>query len=186
MKNIVLLLLTISFYSCSKQNPGDDKTCPNYVKGDIMVGIKNTASIQETFMFFNKLNLQIDEMNGFFYTSPYPKDSLISLLTYLNTKPYINTRGFSANAYVHYQTGIINVATVFFNMNSANQQDLIKTIQALKLVDTKGDTKNVFLKVPVGQETYWIKKLKENGIVTWAELNCIEQILPFMRKAHAE
>jgi len=122
-------------------------------------------------------------MNGFFFTSPYPKDSLTSLITYLNTKPYIYTRDFSASAYVHYQTGAINVVTFFFNMNPVNQQDLIKTVQALKLVDTNGDTKDIVLKVPVGEETYWLKKLRENGMVTWTQLNCIEQILPFMRKA---
>jgi hypothetical protein len=162
------------------------KTCPDYVKGDLIVGIKNITSIQDVFRLFNKLNLPIDQMDGFFFSSPYPKDSLASLITYLNTKLYINTRGFSANAYVHYQTGTINVVTFFFNMNPVNQQDLIKTVQAFKLVDTKGDTKNIVLKVPVGQEIYWLKKLKENSMVTWTELNCIEQILPLMRKASDE
>jgi hypothetical protein len=181
----IFILLALYIISCKKEST-PIKTCPDYVKGDVIVGIKNTTSIQEVFTLFSKLNLPIDQMDGFFFTSPYPKDSLTSLITYLNTKPYIHTRDFSANAYVHYQTGIINVVTSFFNLNPVNQQDLVKTIEALKLVDTKGDTKDLFLKVPVGQETYWLKKLKENDMVTWTELNCIEQILPFMRQTSAE
>lgn len=181
----IFIFLSLYIISCKKESTPIN-TCPDYVKGDVIAGIKNTTSIQEVFTLFNKLNLPIDQMDGFFFTSPYPKDSLTSLIAYLNTKPYINTRDFSANAYVHYQTGIINVVTLFFNMNPVNQQDLVKTVQALKLVDTKGDTKNILLKVPVDQEKYWLKKLKENSMVTWTELNCIEQILPFMRKASPE
>ena len=118
-------------------------------------------------------------MSGFFYTSPYPKDSLSILISYLNTKSYINTRDFSASAYVHFQTGIINVTTFFFDMNSTNQQDWINTKNLLKLFNTQGDTKDIVLKVPVGQEKYWLNALKQNNIVKWTELNCIGQIQPF-------
>ena len=178
MKNIALLIFILSIFSCSKRKLQNDDTCSNYVKGDVVVGIRNTASIEEVFSLFYKLNLQIDQMGGFFYTSSYPQDSLTSLITYLNTKSYINTRSFSASAYVHYQTGIINVVTFFFNMNTINQQDWIRTEETLKLADTKGVTKNIVLKVPIGQEKYWLNKLKENSIITWTELNCIGQFQP--------
>lgn len=178
MKSILLVFLIISLFSCSKDKLQNDSSCTDYEKGDVIVGIKNTASIEEAFSLFNKLNLQVDELDGFFYTSPFPQDSLTSLLAYLNTKSYINTRNFSADAYVHYQTGIINVVTVFFNMNIINQQDWIKSEKALHLVDTNGGTKYIVLKVSVGQEKYWVNQLKENSMVTWTELNCIGQVQP--------
>lgn len=179
MKKIASYFVIVSvLISCSKTTSSDSNNCANYVKGDVVVGIKNTASIEDVFSLFNKLDLKIDEMSGFFYASPYPQDSLTSLLNYLNTKPYINTRDFSASAYVHYQTGIINVTTFFFDMTLENQQDWISSKQSLNLTDTKGDTKNILIKVASGQENYWLKTLKQYNIVTWTELNCIGQFQP--------
>ena len=115
MKRIFFIVLIINlFSSCSKDKT--DNTCSNYVKGEIIVGIKNTASIEEVFSLFNTLNLKIDQMSGFYYTSPYSPDSLASIINYLNTRPYIITRNFSANAYIHFQTKEINVTTTFFDM----------------------------------------------------------------------
>ncbi|MBS1759372.1 MAG: hypothetical protein JST23_04535 [Bacteroidetes bacterium] len=177
MKKFASFLISICLLaSCSKIASDSNNSCPNYVKGDVLVGIKNTASIEEVFSLFNQLNLEIDEMTGFYYTSPYPQDSLTVLINYLNTKPYINTRNFSASAFVHYQTGIINVTTLFFDMTLPNQQDWINNEKSLQLTDTKNDTKNIFIKVAPGQENYWLKKLKNYNIVSWAELNCIGQI----------
>ena len=178
MKKSFFLFLIIGFFSCTKDKTESDNLCPNYVKGEVVVGIKNTTSIENVFSLFDQLNLQIDEMNGFFYTSPYPQDSLTNLISFLNTKSYINTRDFSASAFVHYQTGIININTIFFDMDPDNQQDWVKTEKSLGLTDTKGDTKNIVLKVPAGQEKYWLDNLKTNSIVTWTELDCIEQLHP--------
>ena len=163
--------------SCSKNKI--DSTCPDYEKGSVIAGIKNTASVEDVFSLCNRYGLQIDEMAGFFYTSPYPKDSLPGLVSYLDTKSYIDTRGFSGSAFVHYQTEIINVTTLFFDMNVSNQQDWINTKKLLKLVDTNGDTKDIVLKVPVGQEKYWLAALKQNKIVTWTELNCLNKMQLF-------
>ncbi|MBS0425617.1 MAG: hypothetical protein JSR71_14710 [Proteobacteria bacterium] len=179
MKKIASFLVSLIFLiSCSKITSDTNNNCSDYVKGDVIVGIKNTAPIEDVFSLFNKLDLKIDEMSGFFYASPYPHDSLTSLINYLNTKPYINTRNFSASAYVHYQTGIINVTALFFDMTIENQQDWISSKKSFNLVDTKGDTKNILIKVASGQENYWLKALKNYNIVTWTELNCIGQFQP--------
>ena len=82
MKSILLVFLLISLFSCSKDKLQNDSNCPNYEKGNVIVGIRNTTSIEEAFSLFNTLNLQVDELDGFFYTSPDPQDSLTSLLTY--------------------------------------------------------------------------------------------------------
>jgi hypothetical protein len=180
MKKIVAVFFIIGIFSCSKSGSNTSNSgCDNYVKGEVIAGIKNTTSIEDAFSLFNSLDLPIDEMNGFFYTSPYSKDSLANLISYLNTKSYINARGFTASGFIHYQTGIINLTNIFFDMNAVNQQDWINTEKTLNLVDTKGGTKNIVLKVPVGQEKYWLGRLKESHMITWTELNCIEQIQLF-------
>jgi hypothetical protein len=144
------------------------------------VGIKNTASIEEAFSLFNKLNLQVDQVSGFYYTSPYPKDSLANLIAYLNTKPYINTRNFSAtvsSVYSDYQTGVVTITNSLFGMTVTNQKDWINSKKLLMLVDKKTASKDISLKVPIGMEKYWLVKLKEYSIVTWTEFNCMIRIV---------
>jgi len=178
MKRVALFFLLAGIISCSKDDTSTDNTCSNYVKGDVLVGIKNTASMEDAFSLFNGLDLKIDEMSGFFYTSPYPADSLPNLIAYLNTKPYINARGFSANgSYIHYQTGEINIAPLFFDMTINNQKDWISIKKSLKL--SAGDAeKNVLIKVTPGTEQSWLKKPKNYNIITWTELNCFAEIIP--------
>lgn len=174
MKRISFIVLIISlFSSCSKVK--SDTTCSNYVKGEIIVGIKNTASIEDVFSLFNTLNLKIDQMSGFYYTSPYSQDSLTSIISYLNTRPYINARNFSATAYIHYQTKEINVTSIFFDMNISNQRDWIRSRNYLNLVETKDVSKNILVKFAPGQEHNWLKRLEGYNIVEWVELNCIGQ-----------
>lgn len=152
MKKIATFLTLMSLLvSCTKtRNDSNNNNCPDFVKGDVIVGVKNTASIEEVFTIFNHLGLRIDEMSGFFYTSSYPQGSLAAIIDSLNTKSYIQTRGFSASAYVHYQTGIIYVTSLFFDMTLNNQKDWLFSKKYLKLTDTKGNTKNILVKVIPG------------------------------------
>jgi hypothetical protein len=180
MKKYILSFFIILVLSCSKNandKMTDDDMCPDYIKGSVGASIKNTAAIEEAFTLFNNLKLQLDEMGGFLYTSPYPKDSLSSINSLLKTKSYINVRGFSAGAYMNDQTGVMIVEITFFNMNAANQQDWIKTKNILKLIDTQGPMKFVLLKVPVGEEKSWVARLGQNSIVTWPSLVCKAQLL---------
>ena len=133
--------------------------------------------MEDAFSLFNDLNLKIDEMSGFFYTSPYPADSLANLISYLNTKPYIKARGFSAAGYTHYETGKINITPTFFDMTINNQEDWISTKKSLNLSDGDAE-KYILIKVPSGTEHSWLKTLKKHDIVTWAELNCIGEFQP--------
>jgi hypothetical protein len=71
MKRVALFFLLAGIISCSKDDTSTDNTCSNYVRGNVLVGIKNTASMEDAFSLFNGLDLKIDEMSGFFYTSPY-------------------------------------------------------------------------------------------------------------------
>lgn len=180
MKKLFLYLALIPFFSCSRNGDSkSDNTCDRYVPGNVIAGIKSTVGAEEVFGLCNSLGLQIDQMTGFYYTSPYPKDSIPSLIAFLNTKPYITTRGFSAtpsNIFAHYQTGIVKVLISFWDMTPANQQDWIKTKNALKLENEPND-RNMLLLVPAGKEKSWADKLRLYNIVTWTELNCYVQLI---------
>jgi hypothetical protein len=96
----------------------------------------------------------------------------------LNSKPYINTRGFSASVWAHYQTGVVYNTTILWDMTILNQQDYIQTKNSLRMTDKLSSTKNILIKVPVGQEVFWKDKFKSFSWVRWTDLNWIVRFEP--------
>jgi hypothetical protein len=119
-------------------------------------------------------------MFGFLFTSPWPTDSIPSMDTLLNTKPYIKSNAFSASVWLNVVTNVLTVSNPYWNMDTASQQDWLKTKKALGLTPTLGGSNqlggNIMVKVPVGQERRWLEDLKASPLVTWAELNCYMDI----------
>lgn len=160
----------------------DTSRCTEYVAGDVAVGIKATADIDAVFAWINSTGLHISQVNGFTYVSGLPADSLAYVNRTLLAKPYLNARGFKAgNAYVLAADRKIRVGDVLFDMTPANQADWLRTRQTLQLVDEGAarcqSCKDIFLKVPVGVEKYWAQELARHPAASWAELNCIGQIV---------
>ena len=178
MKTVAFLLFLVCLVSCSKKNDQDAAVyCPEFVKTNVIAGIRNTATVEEVFAFFNTLQLRIDMMSGFFYASPYPVDSIFSLKAQFSQKAYINKGGFTPSVWAHYQTGVVQVTNLLWHMDVANQQDWIAIKNALNLSDTHGDTKNVLLIVPEGREKEWAATLRQSNLVKWTELNCKVRVL---------
>ena len=92
------------------------------------------------------LNLPISQMFGFLFSSPWPTDSIPSMDTLLNTKPYIKSNGFAASVWLNV---VSNVLTVSNQLGGY-----------------------IMVKVPVGKEGRWVEDLKTSPLVSWAELNC--------------
>jgi hypothetical protein len=175
MKNVLAFLLLISVcFSCTKTDKYNN--CEHYIRGDLSVGIKDGVPIEEVFSLFNRLDVKISKMSIYSYTSPYPQDSLASLVSYLRTKPYFEQGTLSPNGV--FLGGVILLSTHFFDMTPANQQDWIATKNALHLTEKPGLTKSVLLKVPEGKEKIWVFKLRPYDMVVWAELNCIGSARP--------
>ena len=51
-------------------------------------------------------------------------------------------------------------------------------LDELELSDRNGNTKNMLIKVPEGEELYWLTELKKYEIVKWTALNQIGGIGP--------
>ncbi len=182
MKNAIYFLLLVLLVACKKHSDQDVNTCPDYVPGDLVVGIASSATLEDAFFIFTAYGLSIEQADGFLYTSPYPADSAASLAAYLDTKPYIHAHGFgvgSGNVFVHYQTRVLQVALTYWDMNGVNQHDWTVTHRALQLTRVASPFQYLVLRVPAGQELQWLKKVRTNTITTWAELNCRNQMRPF-------
>jgi hypothetical protein len=145
------------------------------VPGEIIVGIQSGITAEELFIRVNPYHLIIDQMNGFFYTTDIPADSVDYLNNFLDTKPYILTRQFGAQVWPHYETNILHNTTILFDMTLTNQADFLQTMENLRMADEHSTTKNILLKVPVGREVYWRDKFAGFSWVTWSDLNYIGQ-----------
>ncbi|WP_026730006.1 hypothetical protein [Flavobacterium denitrificans] len=177
MSKILTLSIVVFFlFSCSSENaettpPPTDKT-KNSEKVNLAIGIKKDADIREVFKVLNELKFDILQMNGFFFKSDIPKSGVEDLINTLNEKPYIKTGAWAATPGSVYYIESENktfIGNIFFDMNVANQNDLLDLIASLKLQDGSIDTKNIYLGIPEGTQTYWKTKMKEYSFVKWTE-----------------
>jgi hypothetical protein len=165
-----MYFIAVLALSCKKNNT-ENKVERDFVKGDVLVGIDSTLKLERLFAYVNPLNVTIDHITGYVYTTTMTKDSIPFIKATLNSKSYVNTRGFSATVWPHYQTDIVYNTTNLWNMTLANQQDYIQTKKFLKMTDKPSSTKYMLIKVPIGQEIYWKNKFKTFSWVQWADLN---------------
>lgn len=173
MKNILTLsIISILFFSCSKDDTKIEPIPVNSSEVNLAIGIKKDADLNLVLNTLNGLNFDIRQMNGFFYNSNTPASGVSNLINLLNQKTYINTGAWSATPYSVFfnqaenKTQILNS---FFNMNLANQTDLINLITSLNLEDRLSETKNIYLSVPIGTHTYWKTKMMTYSFVKWTE-----------------
>jgi hypothetical protein len=180
MKNLFLFFSFASFLfniSCSDDTIAPDNSL-QYVKGDVIVGITAQTEIEAVFDLMNELNLTIDHMSGFDYLSPWPQDSIESLIQYFSSISYLNKNGFGPFVFYSELDNKITVLPYLYDMNLNNQTDWLIHLGKMELIDCKGNFKNLLLIVPEGTEIFWVEKLKEYEIVRWTQLNYIGGIVP--------
>ena len=171
-------------FGCKKNSAGNPSPrqqpfCDSFVPGHVLVGYNNTVPMEEVFAYANANGLSIVQMTGFDFTSPRPADSIPSLQTLFNSKPYINSHGFLANIFADYRTRVVTIDNIYWDMTVSNQQDWVSTKNALGLTPVMGDSTNtpyILLQVPAGLEKYWALNLRTNNRVKWTELDCYMQI----------
>lgn len=174
MKNIMLLsILVILLVSCSKENSEIETVIPvNSTEINLAIGVKENANLSVVFNTLNDLHFDIRQMNGFFYNSNTSANGVNTLINLLNEKPYINTGAWRATPYsVYYypEENKTRITNSFFNMNLANQTDLINLVSSLHLEDRLSETKNIYLSIPVGTQTYWKTQMMKYPFVKWTE-----------------
>ena len=133
--------------------------------------------MQSVFTLTNSLNLTIINIDGYVYKSPFTKDSIASLTTYLNTKKYIDTFQFKAGV-VFTVYGYTAIECRYQYMDITAQNDWINTMQELNLTEvipTSDTMKDAFVNVPIGQEQALMDILRKDPIVSWVDLNYIDR-----------
>jgi hypothetical protein len=174
LKSTFLILILASIFSACEDGVGPAADKRDFVRGDVIIGIKTDVSINAVFDLMNERDVTIDQMSGFFYYSTLSNDSLDYVIHTLQNKAYCNRGGFKGgSAYVHALDNRIVVTQIFFDMDLDAQQDWVSTIDKLKLHDLGNDTRNLVIEVNPGTEKFWMKKFKEHPYVKWAELNYI-------------
>jgi hypothetical protein len=174
-KILTLSIITILLFSCSADNSEKAETetiLENSSTMNFAIGIKKDADLGLVFKTLNALHFDIRQMNGFTYTSYASENTVQVLRDKLNEKPYINTGTWSATTssvfyYApEYRTYIVNS---FFNMNEANQSDLLNLISTLKLKDNLSEQKNIQLSIPEEKVKHWKTQMLKYPFVKWTE-----------------
>lgn len=169
---LYIVFIAVFTFSCKKEST-EDKIDRDFVKGDVLIGIDSTIGLEQLFTSINPFDLTVDQITGYVFTTTIPSDSIQYIKAVLNSKPYINTRQFSASVWAHYQTDIVHNTTILWDMTVQNQQDYIQTKNFLRMTDKLSPTKNMLIKVPIGQEVFWKDKFKTFTWVRWTDLNWI-------------
>jgi hypothetical protein len=172
-----LLLLGLGITIACKKESAEPV---EFEKGKVLIGIKDGVAIDRAFRLADSLNLSINQMNGFYYRSGLPNDSVAYINRLLLAKPYLNKGGFTgSNARVNVVTKQLEVLNLFFDMTVARQQDWLTTMPQLQLTPLPTTTAYMSLQVPDGQEQAWLLKLSRSNMVKWAELNYYSKIALF-------
>lgn len=164
--------LLVFLLSCKKESKNNTTPPPNAAESNIAIGVKKDASLNTVFQTLNNLHFDIRQMNGFGYNSTTTAAGVTSLINLFNQKQYVNTGAWKATPYTIYffaPENLTRVVNTYFNMNGVNQADLLHTIDSLGLVDRQGETKNMYLSVPEGTESYWKTQLLGYPFVKWTE-----------------
>lgn len=171
MKSFSLILIAVlALTACKKKQ---EAPVHEYVKGDVLAGIKEDVPIDSAFTVINRLGLYIKVIYGFTYAVPYPENKLDSVRAVLKAKPYTDSTNWKAKISYQAKWNQNVYFSNFFNMDSTNQADWLATMRKMNFTDLAPNYKTVYLRVPEGSEQYWVDELSRQPIIRWAELNKI-------------
>jgi hypothetical protein len=178
MKSISLLtLLLLTFLlGCSKNKDtiitGPENPSLNYVQGEVVVGLKDSVSLEEIADYVYSLNnISINEISSLRYYSILPKDSIQSIKSNLESKNYI-WHGTVNVSYLESESKIlVEFSIKDFSSNDINDWKLLKT--HFRLFHSPYHFQSGVLKVENGKENEWINILSNSNLFRFVELNYI-------------
>jgi hypothetical protein len=180
-KILIIHFIAVLFFGCSSENDSNGKKTfeidvlpvhENSPEVNFAIGIKKDADLSLVFKTLNELHFDIRQMSGFVYNSNTAESGVSNLMDELNQKPYIKTGAWSATPYTVYFNQTENKTMIlnsYFEMNIANQADLLNLISSLKWQDRLSEYKSITLSIPEGSQTYWKTEMKKYSFVKWTE-----------------
>jgi hypothetical protein len=168
LKQVIIFFLGLTFWLT-----GCKKDQPTFVTGEVLFSVYDSIPFQDTYGLIDSLNLKILAANDFGYYIKTTADSVDTLKLILGTKSYLNIDGVTLG--ILYIDSIAQIDLNFFDLDDNDALDWFSTVTQLKLKENLTDDFNKWgvLKVPDGQEQYWVDKLKQYSIIKAVQLNHI-------------
>ncbi len=143
-------------------------TIYDYSEGIIALGFNDTSTVEHIYTIINSLNLKIQRLNGFIYTSLLPIDSLDYVRSFLSTKSYLwitneNTIYVSQNS--------IKVYCTFIEFDEAAISDWFITKEKLQLNSINTKYRDGIIEVPINEEIKWARAFREYMELRWITLD---------------
>lgn len=154
-----IILLFLALTSCHKEENGQ-----LFEPGLISIGFKKEVSIQTAFELVSRENLVIDRMEGFFYTTQLPNDSINFITNKLSIKNYLSLGSNS----VRIEMDSVIILSRFRKMDRTNQNDWLNAINSLQLIDLGRDGKYAHIIVQEGSEREWVRHFESNSNLKYA------------------
>jgi hypothetical protein len=174
MKAISFIILLFVFVNCSDKkgvtNPESESL--NYVQGEVGFGLKDSVSLNEVADYIYSLkNISINNIVAFQYKSNLPQDSMQTIKTSFESKPYV----WSGTTHTSYLNGESKILVEFwvknFRAEDIEDWDLLK--KRFQLYHSPYNFQLGILKVEVGKENEWINNLSNSNLFRFVELNAI-------------
>ena len=164
---IELLAITLALMSCDK----DRDHRPGFVPGEVLILFNSSASWNSVYGLIDTLELEVIFLKDFGYYLKAPEDSIDTITSILNNKPYLTDGGMTFG--ILYIDSTINITANFFDFDDSDNFDWVETVDHLNLTEnlTGPFFKWGILSVPIGLEQYWIVQLNKFSIVSAVELN---------------
>lgn len=138
-----------------------------YESGTVLVGFKDSTTVESAFELFSGLGLTVKSLKGFNYRSNLPTDSLSFVRRVLESKTYLTETDYT----VFVADGFITVLGFFNNLDSAKVADWEQAKAQLQLVSVPYSYQDGNIQTEPGQEIVWVKSLNKYPMVKWLELN---------------
>lgn len=177
MKIVAYLFLATLLIGCSPNKISDNDFVFNtptdeYVAGEVTFGLRDTVSLERFAAYIYSLSgIYIDEIVFFEYRSFLSQDSIQTLLSALESKPYIDSTSVRI-AYIG-NTSEISVEFWIRNFKPEYQSDWEFLMHQFNLSHYPNYFQDGILKVEVGKENEWIDYLSNNNLFRFVELNYI-------------
>lgn len=174
MKAIPFIIVLFVFVSCSdkKEITSPESESLNYVKGEVGFGLKDSVTLNEVADYIYSLkNISIDNIVAFQYKSNLPQDSMQTIKSTFESKPYVWS-GTIQTSYLNSESEVL-VEFWIKNFRAEDIEDWELLKKRFQLYHSPYNSQLGILKVEVGKEKEWINNLSNSNLFRFVELNAI-------------
>ena len=172
-KLIYAMILMIIFTGCQKDLfPVGAEEKINYAQGEVSFGLKDSVSLLQLADFvYSMENISIKSMVSLQYSSSFPPDSGFVIKNALESKPYIRNGTVRPLFTLPDSVLIFDFWTGEFR--AEDRDDWYATKERFKLHHVPYNFQTGLLKVDIGREKAWVKRLSKVSLFRFVELNYI-------------